>query len=133
MTQKSTQSMSRTARGWTNQMMGAMQRFEWDMHHSVAREGRIPEAWREVWENRSGRKQRVTLWVDADVVKLFKSMGPGYGPRMNEVLRSFLFARLAGLIEGEDLLEEARETWMGKPKPSMAELKARYAQACGDV
>ncbi|MEM7489152.1 MAG: hypothetical protein AAF390_08505 [Pseudomonadota bacterium] len=32
--------------------------------------------------------------------------------------------RLAGLLEGEDLPVRLREAWMGKPKPSVAELMA---------
>ena len=128
-----TQKVAGAKRGYLNQMIAAMQRFEWDMHHSVARDSRIPREWREVWENRTSKKQKVTLWIDADVVKLFKSMGPGYGPRMNEVLRSFMFARMAGMIEGEDLLGEYRQMWMGQPKPQVVEAKVTYARACGDV
>ena len=113
--------LTKTQTGYLNQMIAAMQRFEWDMHSPLAQAGRIPAEWREIWEKRRAKKQRISLWVDADVVKFFRSLGPGYGPRMNDVLRSFMLARLAGLIEGEDLAAEARENWMGKPKPSVAE------------
>lgn len=107
-----------------NAMLAAMQRFEWDMHSAVGRARRVPEEWREVWQNRRPRKSRVTLWVDDDVIKLFRSMGPGYGPRMNLVLRSFMFARLTGMLEGEDLADEFRERWMGKKKPQVGEIMA---------
>lgn len=43
---------------------------------------------------------RLTIRLDADVVRFFKSMGPGYQPRINKVLRTFMHARLAKLIEG---------------------------------
>jgi uncharacterized protein (DUF4415 family) len=107
-----------------NEMVAIMSRFEWDMAHRATREARIPDEWREVWEGRTRRKRKLSFWIDEDVVKFFRSLGPGYGPRMNDVLRSFMLARLAGLIEREDLLAEYRERWMGRPKPSVAELLA---------
>lgn len=103
-----------------SEMIAAMERFEWDMHDAVAREGRLPPEWREVWEGRSAVKERVTLRLDRDVVRFFRRMGDGYGPRMNAILRSFMLARLAGMIEHGDLAEKYREDWMGKPRPTPA-------------
>jgi uncharacterized protein (DUF4415 family) len=105
-----------------NEMIAIMQRFEWDMAHAATREGRIPEEWRQVWEGQGRRKAKVSFWVDEDVVRFFRSLGPGYGPRMSRVLRSFMLARLGGMIERDDLLPEYRERWMGKAKPSVAEV-----------
>ncbi|SFI58200.1 hypothetical protein SAMN04488095_1287 [Jannaschia pohangensis] len=51
-------------------------------------------------------------------------MGAGMGPRMTLVLGAFARARLAGLLEGDDLVEEARGAWMGRPKPSVVEIIA---------
>jgi uncharacterized protein (DUF4415 family) len=115
---------NRTQHDATNAMIAAMQRFEWDLHHVATREGRVPREWREVWQNRTKRKTRVSLWLDEDVLKLFRSMGPGYGPRMNIVLRSFMYARMAAMLEGEDLLDSYREDWMGKKKPQVQEIVA---------
>ena len=120
--------LTRRQRDETNEMLAAMWRFEWDMHHHVARQGRVPEAWTRIWRERDHAKERVTIRVDADVLKFFKSLGAGHGPRMNAVLRAFMQARLAGLIEGEDLLDEYRERWMGRPKPSVAEALVRLEQ-----
>jgi uncharacterized protein (DUF4415 family) len=94
-----------------------MDRFQWDLAHRATREGAIPEEWREVWQNRSCAKRKVSLWVDEDVWRLFRSMGSGVGPRMNQVLRAFMLARMGALLDGEDLSEVYREEWMGKPKP----------------
>lgn len=116
--------MTPTTRTYINQMAAVMQRLEWDIHHPVARDGRVPPAWKEIWQNRTQKKARISLWVDADVVKFFKSLGPGYGPKMNAVLRAFMLSRLAGLLEGDDLLESARETWMGQKKPQLHEMMA---------
>lgn len=108
-----------------SEMIAIMSRFQWDMAYTATRTEKVPEVWRKVWQERSSKKRKVSLYVDEDVYRLFKSMGAGMGPRMNDVLRAFMFARLAGLLEGEDLVEEARETWMGKPKPSVAEILAK--------
>ncbi|MEM9797984.1 MAG: BrnA antitoxin family protein [Pseudomonadota bacterium] len=107
-----------------NEMMAAMARFEWDMHDTVARAGRLPPEWREIWEGRGAPKERVTLRLDRDVVRFFRSMGDGYGPRMNAILRAFMQARLAGLIEHGDLTEKYREDWMGQPRPTEAAHRA---------
>lgn len=119
---------SKSTKDAISSMAAAMRRFEWDMRDVVSQAGRVPDVWREVWQNRTRRKKRVTFWMDEDVLKLFRSMGPGYGPRMNDVLRSFMYARMGSLLEGEDLVAEYREEWMGEPKPDIAALKVRYQQ-----
>ncbi|PWJ17014.1 BrnA antitoxin family protein [Jannaschia seohaensis] len=117
---------TKAQRARMHDMFAMMERFEWDLSRAATREARVPEEWREVWQTRSRKKQKLSFWVDADVVTFFRSLGPGYGPRMNTVLRAFMLARLAGLLEGEDLPEAYRERWMGKPKPSVAEARAMY-------
>ena len=115
---------TRRERNQLSEMMGLMTRFQWDMAHTATRDEKVPEVWREVYQSRSSKKRKISLWVDDDVYRLFKSMGAGMGPRMNLVLGAFARARLAGLLEGDDLVEEARETWMGKAKPSVEEIRA---------
>ncbi len=66
---------------------------------------RIPDGWHDIWRERDRRdekRQRVTLALDADVVRFFRSMGKGYQPRMNRVLRAFMHDRLAGLVAGPE-------------------------------
>ncbi len=65
----------------------------------------IPDGWHEIWRERDRRDEkrvRVTLQLDADVVRFFRSMGKGYQPRMNRVLRAFMHDRLAGLVAGPE-------------------------------
>ena len=88
--------------------------FDADMVVRAAREGRVPEEWEAVWRSRGARRTKVSLWVDEDVVRFFRSMGPGYGPRMNRVLRAFLLARIAGFVNGPALPEHWREPWMDR-------------------
>ncbi|SCY29750.1 BrnA antitoxin family protein [Paracoccus tibetensis] len=58
-------------------MADAMRMLEWDLHSTVLSRMRIPEEWHQIALER-GRcaKTRVTLRLDADVVKFFRSMGP---------------------------------------------------------
>lgn len=84
-------------------MSEAMRRLEWDLHHTIEATNRIPEAWHEIAARAHPQPtERVTIRLDRDVLKFFRSMGTGYGPRLNEVLRSYMHARLAGVIGGAD-------------------------------
>lgn len=86
-------------------MVDAMKRFEWDMHHAIMMEGRVPHAWEDVWETRRPGRTRVTLRLDDDVLKFFRAMGGQYGPKVNDVLRIFMHAQLAGFFEGHETPE----------------------------
>lgn len=87
-------------------MADVMRRLEWDLHQRILTEGRVPEAWHELARERgAGKKVRVTILVEEEVLRFFKSMGEGYGPRMNRVLAGFMHARLAGLLEGGETMD----------------------------
>lgn len=114
-----------------NDMLRVMDSFEWDMHSRITSAARFPPEWREIWEKRGRRKVPVSLRLDEDVLRFFRTMGPGYGPRMNGILRSFMLARLGGMIHGEDLAAKYREAWMGKARPSAAQAIAEHRIARG--
>ncbi|NKX43465.1 hypothetical protein HCU73_02595 [Roseibacterium sp. KMU-115] len=97
-------------------MADALRRFEFEMHSRIWVESRIPPEWHEIATRRDSAKVRVTLRLDADVVKWFRSMGPGYQPRMNDVLSAFMHAKLAGLLHGDDTIEPFRESWQSRMK-----------------
>ena len=82
----------------------AMRKFEHEMLGSLHEFKALPAAWDEIWKDRAvaPKKTRVTIRLDADVVKFFRTMGPGYGPQINEVLRAFVHFRLAKIIRGPD-------------------------------
>jgi hypothetical protein len=105
-------------------MMDVMRRLEWDLHNTIELTGRIPEAWHEIAAAtpRSARV-KVNLSLEADVVKFFKSMGAGYGPRINDVLRSYMHARLAGVIRGAETTAHfrRREELHDAPKPAFGD------------
>lgn len=90
-------------------MMDVMRRLEWDLHNTIEATTRIPEEWHAIARKTpSDAHLKVNLRLEADVVKFFKSMGEGYGPRINNVLKSYMHARLAGVIQGAETLNHFR-------------------------
>ena len=110
-------------------MMDVMRRLEWDLHNTIELTGRIPEDWHRIaTATPRSAKVKVTLDLEADVVKFFKSMGQGYGPRINDVLRSYMHARLAGVIRGAETLAHYREREEGHsgPKPQFGDVAKAF-------
>lgn len=112
-------------------MAEAMRRFEWDLHNKINLSGRIPAEWHEVAKTPVATpKRQVNIGIEEDVLRFFRSMGRGYGDRINTVLRSFMHARLAGLIEGAETINHYKE-WQEAhdiPKPKFGYL----AEAAGE-
>ena len=89
----------------TGLMIDAFRMVERDLHYRLLELRTIPKGWHDIHENRRERhpkRTRVTANFDADVVRFFKGLGPGYQWRMNEVLRAYMHGRLAKIIEGPD-------------------------------
>ncbi len=112
-------------------MMDVMARLEWDLHNTIEMTGRIPAEWHEIARQTPDRpKVKINLMLEEDVVKFFKSMGEGYGARINAVLKSYMHARLAGVIKGAETVAHYRiraEQHAG-PKPSFGD----YARGLGE-
>ena len=101
-------------------MADIMHRLNWDLHNTIEMTGHIPEAWHDIAQKTPARQNlKVNLRVDEDVVRFFKSMGKGYGPRMCEVLKSYMHARLAGVIKGAETTNhfKAQEAQYDGEKP----------------
>lgn len=113
-------------------MMDVMRRLEWDLHNSIEMTGRIPDEWHEIAQKRpTSGKEKVTLRLETDVLKFFRSMGPDYGPRINDVLRSYMHARLAGVIRGAETIDHYRNRGAHEgPKPQFGDLD-RGAETTG--
>jgi uncharacterized protein (DUF4415 family) len=62
----------------------------------------LPDDWRGLdWRDPvTPHRTRVTLRLDADMLRWFRRLGPGYGPRINRVLRIYWLALQAGHIKG---------------------------------
>lgn len=112
-------------RAQTTYMMDVMRRLEWDLHNTIELTGRIPEEWHEIaTATPRAAGVKVNLRLDADVVRFFRSMGEGYGPRINAVLKSYMHARLAGVIKGAETtahFRTRREAWSGE-KPQFGDV-----------
>ena len=97
--------MSKTERLNLFYGVDALRMIEHDIHDRLWDINGCPPEWHEIWHDenrRDSKSQRVNMRLDADVVKFFKALGPGYGPRINRVLRAFMHMRLARVIEGPD-------------------------------
>ena len=109
-------------------MMDVMRRFEWDMHNRIEQSGRIPSEWHDIAKERPERvKVQVNIGLDQDVLKFFKSLGKGYGAKINLILKSFMHARLAGVLEGAETVNHFK-TWElrhDEPKPEFGFLPMR--------
>ena len=117
-------------------MIDVMRRFDWDMHNRIELSGRIPSEWHDIATQRPDQQvTRVNIGIEADVLKFFKSMGKGYGPRINLVLKSFMHARLAGVIEGAETINhfKVRQDTHAEAKPAFGdtarEVKAEWSDA----
>lgn len=62
----------------------------------------LPDDWSgmDTWHPVERHKTKICVRLDADMVRWFKKLGPGYGARMNMVLRVYWTALQAGLIKG---------------------------------
>ena len=120
----------------------ARRMIEYDLHSVAMKLRCLPAEWDEIWQDddrRDPKRVRATIRLDADVVKFFKAMGPGYQPRINRVLRAFMHYRLAGVIEGPDttdyvlrpetlLSSDAPRPGWGSVQQMEAELEERLAR-----
>ncbi|PJI92598.1 BrnA antitoxin of type II toxin-antitoxin system [Yoonia maricola] len=97
--------MTKTQRINWGYAVDARRMIEYDLHSVAMKLRCMPREWDEIWhdeDRRDPKRVPVTIRLDADVVKFFKAMGPGYQPRINRVLRAFMHYRLAGILEGPD-------------------------------
>ena len=87
-------------------MAQTLERLETDLAGAVARSEMIPEAWHRIAQSGGrGAKVKMTLWVERDVLAFFRTMGTGHTTRMADVLKTFMHARLAGLVKGPEAVE----------------------------
>ncbi len=123
-------------RAETFYMMEAMRRLEWDLHNTIEMTGHIPPEWHDIAMNPGRAKgRRVCVVLDEDVLRFFRSMGQGYGPRLNAVLKSYMHARLAGVIKGPETINHFKhraEVHSG-PKPEWGSLAAEFGEEWEDA
>jgi hypothetical protein len=100
--------MTKTERLHCAYGVDAIKKMEYELMGYLHEYKALPPAWDEIWEDddrRDPKRTRVTIRLDADVVKFFKGLGEGYQTRINRVLRAYMHFRLAKLIEGPDTMD----------------------------
>lgn len=109
---------SKIRREHFNYFVDVMTDIEWDLQKPLLERGRVPPLWHEIARDRlPKRKVKVTLGIEEDVVRFFRSMGRGYQVRMNDVLRAWMHGRIADLIEGPDAEDRGRALRLALPAP----------------
>lgn len=87
-------------------MQVAQKRVEWEIANTLWRGWGLPDAWNEIaLTPREGKREKVTLYLDANVMKFFRAMGRGTHARINDVLKVWMYARLLKLVHGPDANE----------------------------
>ena len=97
--------MTKTERQHFGFATDALEMIEHDLMNRLWDRNGCPPEWHEIArdkDRRDSRRTRCTVAFDADVVKFFKALGPGYQVRMNRVLRAFMHMRLARVVHGPD-------------------------------
>lgn len=92
---------TKAERNTKTQMMYELERLQKDLSETWLDQS-LPEYWSGLdWESEVARKTtRVTIRLDADMVRWFRALGPGYQTRMNRVLRIYWMALMSGYVKG---------------------------------
>ena len=86
-----------------NDLAGSLRGLEVDIHWGLDGSDRIPAAWAKIAsEPYCPTKTHLTLRLDEDVLRFFRATGQGYLTRINKVLRAYMQARLAGVVQGAE-------------------------------
>jgi uncharacterized protein (DUF4415 family) len=95
-----------------NRLLLEMTELEvWNRNRKL-KETHLPEAWREIAREADlpQKKVPVTLRLDADLAKWFRSQGRGHQSRMNRVLRAYMLGLISKEIRTADDVD-----WKGDP------------------
>lgn len=93
-------------------MMIALDDLETDIRDARKREALIPWDWRDLEKTAPvrPRKKKVTVALDADVLRWFHGLGAGYHGRINAVLRTYMLALISKeVLSRRDMGEGATE------------------------
>jgi hypothetical protein len=55
------------------------------------------------------KKEKVTLYLDRSVARMFRGMGPGYQSVVNRVLRCWMQAKIGEFLRFEDAIRDRRD------------------------
>ncbi len=81
----------------------AQKRVEWEIANTLWRGWGLPAAWHDIaLAPREAKREKVSLYLDANVMKFFRAMGRGHHGRINDVLKIWMHGRLMRLIHGPE-------------------------------
>ncbi|MDQ2091427.1 BrnA antitoxin family protein [Marimonas arenosa] len=91
--------MSESRRVAEVRMMEELRKFQQELSENWV-DRSLPEGWNglDMSAPLPVVKEKVTLRLDADMVRWFRKLGPGYGTRINTILRIYWQALLAGRV-----------------------------------
>jgi len=82
--------------------------LELDLRRGMKHSAALPQDWHDLArEAPVPRKCKLTLRLDEDVAAFFRQFGPGHLTRMNAVLRAFMLARQAEVLQGPETVNYA--------------------------
>lgn len=66
----------------------------------------VPDAWHLIEADLDcfAPKQKMTLYLDAPVAKMFKAMGRGYQARINRILGTWMEMKIGHVMEAEKIM-----------------------------
>lgn len=70
------------------------------------------------------KRTRITIRLDADMVDWFRKLGPGYGPRLNRILRVYWLGLLAGQVKSHWDEEELSPAFAAALEARVAALRS---------
>ncbi len=90
------------------EMLQTMYRIKHDLERDILIYDSIPAGWSSLEDKYPPRprKIRITAGYDEPVAKFFRSYGPGYQAKMNEVLKLYMLARISKKIEATNDRDE---------------------------
>jgi len=103
---------SKTEERHLAQMEAGLERLELQFGEFEMCQRLVPPAWHamDLFAPVAPPKQPLTLKLDADMVAWFRALGRGYQCRMNAILRAYMDAVIAKVIE-----REGDRDWRGEP------------------
>ncbi len=104
-------------------MMIALDDLETDLRDARTRNALIPSDWGKLEKTAPTRprKKKVTVALDADVLRWFHGLGAGYHGRINAVLRTYMLALISKEVLSQgDKDRRGDEIW-GKAAPKKKE------------
>lgn len=84
-------------------LMIELEKHEAEMREIALRRAVIPPEWAKLPETAPvrPRRKKVTVALDEDVARWFRSLGEGYHRRINAVLRTYMLAVVAKVVKGK--------------------------------